>query len=114
MSTRWWVESKDWRKVALFTVLLAIAVWLCLSLPSKAYRPIGRTFGRRGIPIPLPVLMLVLWSTGWFFLLFIRVEDTSMLAPTDYTGRYRFFSVISILAASALAVVLYLTYFYRG
>ncbi len=112
MSARWWIESKDWKKRVLFCALVATAVWLCFSLPAEAYRPIRYGFRRAGIP--LPVLMFISWSAGWFFLLFVRVEDTSMLGPIDYAGRYRFFAMSAILAALILAAVLCFAYLYRG
>jgi hypothetical protein len=98
---RCWLEWPGRNRLLLFAAAICFAAIICFLLPNQAWRerwPLGMR-----MRIPVPGVMLVLWTAGWFTVTFVRAEDLNVLAPVDYQRMLRGAASSAIVVGMALA-----------
>lgn len=100
MKSHWWLEFKSPARLVVFVVVVALAIALCRQLPPELF-----AYKRRAGFNPV-ALMFLTWLAGWFGLLFVKMEDLSMLNPFNYQAALRVLSVVLIAGSLFFAAFL--------
>jgi hypothetical protein len=108
MRARYWLDFRETTKVVAFAALTIAIVWFCAALPAEAWKT-SRGIRGGGFP-PLPLVMLISWIAGWFLVLFVKAEDTRVLAPFDFQTLTRLTGAGLIMVGFCIGVLFCLAF----
>ena len=104
MKPHWRLDFRHPRNLALFGLAIGAVILVWRHLPPALQQEFLRNQPRRTMN-PVAVMFTV-WLTGWFGLLFVKMEDLNVLAPINYQAGLRFVAVLFIATAVIIAALI--------